>query len=268
MERTFINILKEEQLHRRKGGIYHKLQIDFAYNSNHMEGSRLSHDQTQYIYETKTIHTIGTEANRVDDIIETVNHFRCFDHIIRTIDEPLTSNYIKHLHQVLKSGTMGSDLPEAVIGDYKKMPNYVGSITTTHPKNVEKEIKQLLDSYEKQTNKSFDEILDFHAAYEKIHPFYDGNGRTGRLIMFKECLRNNIIPFIITDDYKMYYIRGLKEWQTGGEKGYLRDTCLLMQDQMSDVMKYFEIQDVRDENDNEKSRPLPNLQDENNGLGE
>lgn len=242
MKRTLLHILRTEQEQKRKGGIYHKLQIDFAYNSNHIEGSKLSHEQTQYIYDTKTV---GLEPAKVDDIIETVNHFRCFDHIIKTVDEPLTQEYMKNLHKILKTGTMASERKEAIIGDYKKYPNIVSDMETTHPDNVEQEMKNLLAGYETKSSHSFEDIMDFHACFEKIHPFYDGNGRTGRLIMFKECLRSDIVPFIITDEYKMYYYRGLKQWQTGGEKGYLRDTCLLMQDQMADIIKYFEINGIR-----------------------
>lgn len=242
MKRTLLQVLRTEREQKRKGGIYHKLQVDFAYNSNHIEGSSLSHEQTQYIYDTKTV---GLGPAKVDDIIETVNHFRCFDHIIKTVDESLTQEYIKKLHKILKTGIMTSERQEAVIGDYKKYPNVVSDMETTHPDNVEQEMEKLLTGYETKDSCSFEDIMDFHACFEKIHPFYDGNGRTGRLIMFKECLRCDIVPFIITDEYKMYYYRGLKQWQTGGEKGYLRDTCLLMQDQMADIIKYFEINGVR-----------------------
>lgn len=242
MKRTMLQVLRAEQEQKQKGGIYHKLQVDFAYNSNHIEGSRLSHEQTQYIYDTKTV---GLEPAKVDDIIETVNHFRCFDYIIKTVDELLTQEYIKKLHKILKTGTMASERQEAVVGNYKKYPNVVSDMETTHPDNVEQEIEKLIVGYETKNSRSFEDIIDFHACFEKIHPFYDGNGRTGRLIMFKECLRCDIVPFIITDEYKMYYYRGLKQWQTGGEKGYLRDTCLLMQDQMTDIIKYFEINGIR-----------------------
>lgn len=257
-DRTLLTVLKAEKSRRHNNGIYHKLQIDFAYNSNHIEGSKLSHDQTRYIFDTKTV---GIEPAYVDDIIETVNHFRCFDYIIDTYDETLTPDYIKNIHRILKTGTMSSDLPEAIIGDYKKYNNYVADMKTTSPKNVDKEINKLLKEYSSRSNQTFDDILDFHAQYEKIHPFYDGNGRTGRLIMFKECIRNDIVPFIITDDYKMLYYRGLKEWQTGGEKGYLRDTCGLMQDQMNDILKYFEIQGVIP-----KSKKRKQLEDETEAM--
>lgn len=237
-QRTLISVLQTERQYQTKGGIYHKLQVDFAYNSNHIEGSQLSHDQTQYIFDT---HTVGIEPARIDDIFETVNHFRCFDILLQTLNKPLTEDFIKLLHKTLKTGTLSSQLPEAVIGEYKKYPNFVGNLKTTPPKQVETEINELLARYHHTNTHTFDELLDFHAKYERIHPFYDGNGRTGRLILFRECLRNNIIPFIISDQYKVYYYNGLKQWQTGGEKGYLRDTCLLMQDNMKNILDYFEI---------------------------
>lgn len=255
---SLIDRLSYEKKHHIKGGIYNKLQVDFAYNSNHIEGSKLSHDQTRYIFET---HTVGMEPARIDDVIEAVNHFRCFDYILDTINNPLTEDYIKNLHKMLKSGTFdAAERSDAVIGDYKKYPNEVGSLQTSSPKNISKDINQLLKDY---TDKilSFDDILDFHARYEKIHPFYDGNGRTGRLIMFKQCLQNDIVPFIIEDKYKGEYNRGLYEWQNGREKGYLRDTCLFMQDYMYQVLNYFEIShddnlenDIEEDLDEEKDR--------------
>lgn len=237
--RTLVSVLKSEQEHGIKGGIYGRLQVDFAYNSNHMEGSTLSHEQTQYIYDTRTV---GIEPTKVDDIFEAVNHFRCFDSILEHMEDPLTGEYIKHLHKTLKEGLFDSHLSEAVIGDYKKFPNTVGMMETTSPEQVPTEMKRLLEEYNCKPDHTLDDILDFHASYEKIHPFYDGNGRTGRLIMFKECLHNNIVPFIITDQYKGYYYRGLKEWQTGGERGYLRDTCLSMQDNMKGMLDYYRIE--------------------------
>lgn len=241
---NLIQRLKDEKEDNIKGGIYNKLQVDFAYNSNHIEGSKLTHDQTRYIFET---HTIGTEPTRVDDVIETVNHFRCFDYILDTYNEPLTEDYIKDLHRILKTGTFDSAKSYAVVGEYKKYANEVGPLQTTSPKNVAKDISELLNMY--QDNMSFDDILDFHARYEKIHPFYDGNGRTGRLIMFKQCLDNDIVPFIIEDKFKGEYNRGLYEWQSGREKGYLRDTCLFMQDYMNQVLDYFEIDDLELDNE-------------------
>ena len=238
-ERTLVPVLLDEQEHGIKGGIYGRLQVDFAYNSNHIEGSQLSHEQTRYIYETKSV---GMEPAKIDDIFETVNHFRCFDIILKHMNEPLTEDFIKALHTTLKANTFSSRSSEAVIGEYKKFPNTVNDMETASPEQVSAEMKNLLKEYNGKASHSFDEILDFHAAYEKIHPFYDGNGRTGRLIMFKECLRNDIVPFIITDQYKGYYYRGLKEWQTGGERGYLRDTCLLMQDNMKSILDYYKIE--------------------------
>ena len=230
----------DEKEHGISGGIYNKLQVDFAYNSNHIEGSRLTHDQTRYIFETHTIETENGSA-KVDDIIETINHFKCFDVIIESYNEPLTEEYIKNLHKILKTGTFSATSEEAVVGDYKKYPNEVGGLDTVEPESVMKAMKALLETYNNIESISFDDLLDFHAKYEKIHPFYDGNGRTGRLILFKECLKNNIIPFIIADEYKYEYNRGLHEWQLGKEKGYLRDTCLFMQDYMKKVLDYFKI---------------------------
>lgn len=229
--------LSDEKEHGISGGIYNKLQVDMAYNSNHIEGSGLTHDQTRYIYET---HTLDAENVKVDDVVETVNHFRCFDFIIDHVEEPVTEDMIKELHRMLKSGTFSAQSKEAVVGDYKKYPNYVGDIKTSSPQNVSSDIINLLK--ETDGEKTFDDILNFHALFEKIHPFYDGNGRVGRLLMFKQCLENDIIPFIIVDEYKAYYYRGLNEWQKAdGERGYLRDTCLLMQDNMKATMDYFEI---------------------------
>ncbi len=237
--------LIDEKEHGISGGIYNKLQVDFAYNSNHMEGSRLTHEQTRYIFET---HTVGTEPARVDDIIETINHFRCFDYILETMHCPVDEKYVKKLHEILKTGTFSSMSKEAVVGDYKRLPNEVGGLSTASPSEVHAEMERLLADYRNLQDRkgaSFDDILDFHARYEKIHPFYDGNGRTGRLLMFKECINNHIIPFIIDDQYKGEYNRGLYQWQTGQEKGFLRETCLFMQDHMIDIMKYFAIIDNR-----------------------
>lgn len=237
MDRSLITVLKHEKSNSIKSGIYNKIQVDFAFNSNHLEGSKLSHDQTRYIFETRTV---GTEPARVEDIIETVNHFRCFDYIIDTFGQPITEDYIKELHRILKSGTYSSENSDAVIGDYKKYPNHVGDIDTSAPKNVQRDISKLLNSYEASETGLY-KIIDFHAEFEKIHPFYDGNGRVGRLLMFKECLRYNIVPFVINDLHKSFYYNGLKQWQTGKEKGYLIDTCLLMQDDMKEALDYFEI---------------------------
>lgn len=239
MSRNLTEVLSDEKNNKIKGGIYHKLQVDFAYNSNHIEGSRLTHEQTRYIYETQTV---GTEQPaRVDDIFEAVNHFRCFDYVLDTLSEPITPLYIKELHRILKTGTISSGSSEAVIGDFKKYPNYVGDMQTAAPEEVGLMIDKLIADYNKSDKISLYLILDFHAAYEKIHPFYDGNGRTGRLLMFKECLKNDIVPFLIEDTQKLFYYRGLKEWQSGGDKAYFVDTCLLMQDKMKALLKYFRI---------------------------
>ena len=194
-----------------KGGIYHKLQIDFAYNSNHMEGSRLTHDQTRYIYETSTVGISEGSENivRVNDIIETVNHFRCFDYVLETIAEPITETYVKELHRILKSGTVDT---YAIIGEYKQEMNMVGETETALPEEVPEKMQKLLSTYDKLVLTLYD-IAAFHVEYERIHPFYDGNGRTGRLLMFKQCLSNDIVPFFIDEFHKMYYYLGLKEWQ-------------------------------------------------------
>lgn len=236
--KTLLDILKNEKENKISGGIYHKIQIDLTYNSNHIEGSKLTHDQTRYIYETNSI-GIESESVDVDDIIETVNHFRCIDLIIEKANYDLSQNLIKQLHLILKTGTKSSKNNRFAVGDYKKYPNIVGGIETTEPENVEKEIKKLLDSYNKKTTKILNDILDFHHKFEKIHPFQDGNGRIGRLIMFKECLKHNIVPFIIYDDIKLFYYRGLKEWEN--EKGFLKDTCLSAQDKFKAYLDYFKI---------------------------
>ena len=220
------------------GGIYHKVQIDLTYNSNHIEGSRLTHDQTRYIFETNTI-GVDNESVFVDDIVETANHFRCIDMVIDNAHKQLTESFIKELHYVLKSGTTDSRKDWFAVGDYKKLPNQVGGKETTLPKDVAKEMRQLVSLYNATTEKTFDEILDFHHKFECIHPFQDGNGRVGRLILFKECLRNNIVPFIIDEKLKIFYYRGLSEWTN--ERGFLRDTCLLAQDKFKAWLDYFKI---------------------------
>lgn len=225
-----------EKKSRYHGGIYHKLQIDFAYNSNHIEGSQLSYDQTRYIYETRTIDAKNTPVN---DIIETVNHFRCFDYVLDTLSEPLTEEYIRNLHKMLKSGVL-ADEDFMVIGDYKTEPNIVGETETAAPDEVAEQMKTLLDEYYGK-QMSFYDIVSFHAEYEKIHPFYDGNGRTGRLIMLKQCLENNIVPFNIDERHKMYYYMGLKEWQTEDKKNRLIDVFLSAQDDMKVILDYFHI---------------------------
>ena len=235
---TLLDILKREKDSKHHGGIYHKTQIDLTYNSNHIEGSRLTHDQTRYIFETNTI-GMEKKAVNVDDVIETTNHFRCIDMIIDNAKGALTEKFIKELHKTLKTGTTDSRKDWFAVGDYKKVPNEVGGVETVLPENVSEEIKKLLIEYNSNDNKTFEDILDFHVKFERIHPFQDGNGRVGRLIMFKECLKHNVVPFIIEDNLKMYYYRGLKEWNN--EKGYLTDTCLTAQDKYKAYLDYFRI---------------------------
>jgi Fic family protein len=231
--------LREQKVSRLKGSIYHRTQIDLTYNSNHIEGSKLTHDQTRYIFETNTIGITDQTVN-VDDILETVNHFRCIDFIIDHAEERLTEKFIKHLHLLLKSGTSDSRKDWFAVGDYKRLPNEVGGQETCPPEDVYKELKTLLTDYYHNRQQTFENILNFHVRFEQIHPFQDGNGRVGRLLMFKECLANNIVPFIITDELKMYYYRGLREW--GHINGYLTDTCLTAQDQYKDLLEYFKIE--------------------------
>lgn len=219
--------LREEQQSHLKGGIYHRTQIDLTYNSNHIEGSRLTHDQTRYIFETNTIGISG-EVVRIDDIVETINHFRCIDLIISRAEERLNEGLIKELHRILKSGTQDSQKDWFAVGDYKRLPNEVGGMETTSPEHVHAEMVALLKEYNSIKHKSLDDLLNFHTRFECIHPFQDGNGRVGRLILFKECLANGIVPFIITDDLKLFYYRGLQNWFIA--QGYLRDTCLTAQD--------------------------------------
>ena len=231
-------VLRQEKESKLKGGIYHKTQIDLTYNSNHIEGSRLTHDQTRYIFETNTIGIEG-ESVRVDDIIETTNHFRCIDLIIDRAEERLTESLIKELHLILKSGTSDSRKEWFTVGDYKRLPNEVGGNETTAPEDVHREIKTLLKEYNSKKKKSFEDIIDLHQRFESIHPFQDGNGRVGRLVMFKECLANGYVPFIITEELKMFYYRGLREWNN--LRGYLLDTCLAAQDNYKAVLDYFKI---------------------------
>ena len=236
--RTLLDILKEEKTSKYSGGIYHKTQIDLTYNSNHMEGSRLTHEQTRYIFETNTIGVEQSVVN-VDDIIETANHFSCIDRIIDHANVMLTETFIKKLHGMLKTGSSDSRKDWFAVGAYKRMQNEFGGIQTTIPEEVQEKIKELLLEYNQKETKTLQDILDFHAKFERIHPFQDGNGRVGRLIMFKECLKYNIVPFIIEDDLKMFYYRGLKEWDNA--KGYLTDTCLTAQDRYKACLDYFRI---------------------------
>lgn len=235
---TLLDVLRTEKASGTKGGIYHKVQIELTYNSNHMEGSRLTHDQTRYIYETNTI---GVEAGtlNVDDIVETANHFRCTDLVIDSAGQMLSEPFIKTLHRTLKNGTSDSRKDWFAVGDYKKIPNEVGGRDTTAPEEVSTEMKQLLASYNRKPDKTLEDLIAFHVAFESIHPFQDGNGRVGRLILFKECLKNGIVPFIIDEDLKLFYYRGLHEWNT--ERGYLIDTCLTAQDKFKKYLDYFRI---------------------------
>ena len=236
--KLLLDILQEEKSSGYSGGIYHKTQIELTYNSNHIEGSSLTHEQTRYIFETNTIDVENGSLN-VDDVIETANHFRLVSLIIDNAKSTLTQEFIKKLHLLLKNGTSDSRRDWFVVGDYKKLPNEVGGMNTTPPEEVSGKMKELLNEYNVKEEKSLEDILDFHVKFEKIHPFQDGNGRVGRLIMFKECLKYNIVPFIIEDDLKMFYYRGLAEWDV--ERGYLRDTCLTAQDRYKAYLDYFRI---------------------------
>ena len=238
-KRKLLEILREEKSARLSGGIYHRVQIDLTYNSNHIEGSRLTHDETRYIFEINTI-GLSDKAVNVDDIIETSNHFRCIDFMLDNAHLALSERYIKELHFLLKVGTSDSRLDWFRVGEYKKLANEVGGIDTTAPHAVSNEMKALLDSYNSKREKSLEDILSFHVAFERIHPFQDGNGRVGRLIMFGECLKHNIVPFTIDEEHKLFYYRGLKEWDS--ERGFLTDTCLSVQDKFKLILKKFNIE--------------------------
>lgn len=238
MPKTLLDVLRAEKAAKLHGGIYHRVQIDLTYNSNHIEGSRLTHDQTRFIFETNTI-GMSDGAVKVDDVVETANHFKCIDMVIDSAAHVLSKAFIKQLHATLKSGTSNSRQDWFAVGDYKKLPNEVGGMDTAQPEEVASQMKKLLSEYNANKEKSFDDLLDFHYRFERIHPFQDGNGRVGRLVLFKECLRNNIVPFIIDEDTKLYYYRGLKEWER--ERGYLRDTCLAAQDKFKKYLDYFRI---------------------------
>ena len=235
---SLLGILREQKAAKLTGGIYHKVQIDLTYNSNHMEGSRLTHDQTRYIFETNTIGVTDAAVN-VDDVIETANHFRCIDLVIDQAGAVLTEKLIKELHFTLKTGTSDSRKDWFAVGEYKRLPNEVGGNDTTLPENVAGEMRTLLADYNALPTKTFEDIVAFHVAFERIHPFQDGNGRVGRLILFKECLKHGIVPFIIEDDLKYFYYRGLSQWDQ--EKGYLMDTCLTAQDRFKAYLDYFRI---------------------------
>lgn len=236
-----LETLQEEKLSNLKGGIYHKTQIKLTYNTNRIEGSKLSEEQTRYIYETNTLYTEnGENTANIDDIIETVNHFQCFDYMLTISKEPLSEKHIKEFHKILKLNTSDSKKEWFNVGAYKSKPNVVGGIETSKPNEVEKHIKNLLKDYNEKGNIDIYDIIDFHYEFETIHPFQDGNGRVGRLIMFKECLKNSIVPFIIEDEFKFFYYRGLSEYPK--IKGYLTDTCLSAQDNYKELMNYFEIE--------------------------
>ncbi|MBR3980106.1 MAG: Fic family protein [Bacteroidales bacterium] len=233
-----LNRLRQEKESGLKGGIYHRTQIDLTYNSNHIEGSRLTKEQTRYIFETNTL-GITAENTRIDDILETVNHFRCIDYIIVHATEKITEPHVKQLHSILKNNTSDSQKSWFAVGDYKRLANEVGGEETVQPHDVHKRMKTLLAEYNANKHVTFDDILDFHVQFERIHPFQDGNGRVGRLLIFWLCLQNGIVPFIITEELRMFYYRGLQNW--GRINGYLHDTCLTAQDEYKRVMEYFKI---------------------------
>ena len=237
-ETPLLKRLREEKEGKVSGGIYHRTQIDLTYNSNHIEGSKLTHEQTRYIFETNTIGITDASVN-VDDIVETTNHFRCIDLIIDRAEDKLSEAFIKEIHRILKTGTSDSRRFWFNVGDYKKLPNEVGGNATCPPEEVHARMKTLLASYNDKKEKSLEDIIDLHQKFETIHPFQDGNGRVGRLVMFKECLANGIVPFIITEELKLFYYRGLKGW--GHVNGFLTDTCLTAQDYYKKLLDYFKI---------------------------
>ena len=233
-----LNRLREEKASKLKGGIYHRTQIDLTYNSNHIEGSKLTKEQTRYIFETNTL-GITTENTSVDDIMETVNHFRCIDYVIDHATDKITEAHIKQLHAILKTNTSDSRKDWFAVGDYKQLANEVGEQETVAPKEVHRHMKALLSNYNALKQVTFDDILDFHVRFERIHPFQDSNGRVGRLLLFWQCLQNAQVPFIITDKLRLYYYRGLQNW--GNTNGYLRDTCLTAQNQYKVLLDYFKV---------------------------
>lgn len=231
--------LREEKNSGLKGGLYHKLQVEMAYNSNRIEGSRLTEDQTRYIYETNTIGMAGDVAINVDDVIETTNHFAAVDFVLETAEQGLSQDWIKQVHAILKQGTSDARKSWFRVGDYKLVPNEVGGRETSAPEQVVEDMERLLERYRQEESVSLESILDFHVSFERIHPFQDGNGRVGRLIMFKECLNHQVTPFIITDELKYFYYRGLNEW--GDINGFLMDTCLTAQDKFKRYLEYFRV---------------------------
>ena len=236
---NILEVLREQKNMKLKGNLYHNTQITFAYNTNHIEGSKLTEDQTRYIYETNTLLAEKDSITDLDDVLETSNHFKLVDYMLDIANEKLTEKMIKEFHRILKEGTSDSRKNWFNVGEYKKLSNEVGGLKTTEPRNVEKEMKKLLEWYNSLKQVTINEIIESHVKFEKIHPFQDGNGRIGRIILFKECLKNNIVPFIILDKDKLFYYRGLNKYQTNKEKGYLIDTCLNAQDQYSNVVKYY-----------------------------
>ena len=230
--------LREQKETKLKGGIYHRTQIDLTYNSNHIEGSRLTKEQTRYIFETNTL-GITTESTRIDDILETVNHFRCVDYVIDHATDKITEAHIKQLHLLLKANTSDSQKSWFAVGDYKRLANAVGEEETAQPKEVHRQMKSLLAEYNAKKQIKFDDLLDFHVRFERVHPFQDGNGRVGRLLLFWQCLQTNIVPFIITEDLRLFYYRGIQNW--GKINGYLRDTCLTAQDNFKALLEYYKI---------------------------
>ena len=234
-----LDILREQKNMKLKGNLYHNTQITFAYNTNHIEGSKLTEEQTRYIFETNTILFEGGTVASVDDILETANHFKLVDYMLDIADQNLTEYIIKKFHKILKEGTMNSRKEWFNVGDYKKLANEAGNMKTSLPKQTPKDMQKLMEWYNSLPKVTIKDIIEFHARFEKIHPFQDGNGRVGRIIAFKECLKNNIIPFIILDRDKLYYYRGLKEYQNKTEKGYLIDTCLNAQDEYTKMIEYY-----------------------------
>ena len=250
--------LFEEYNNQYKNGLYHKTQILFAYNSNHIEGSTLSEEQTRSIFETNSFIANKEQIIKTNDILEAKNHFKAFDFILENADKNISIDFIKELHSILKKDC--SDIN--IIGDFKKKQNFVGDIKTTPPQFVNKQIQNLLYSYNKSHNKTIKDLIDFHFNFEKIHPFEDGNGRVGRLLMFKECLKENIIPFIIDEKHKLFYYRGLKEYEN--HQGYLIETCLSCQDNYRELLNYFEIDLMQEEqlifqNQNSRNETKTNL---------
>ena len=230
--------LREEKEAKLKGGIYHRTQIDLTYSSNHIEGSRLTKEQTRFIFDTNTL-GITTENTSVDDIMETVNHFRCIDYVINHAMDKITEAHIKQLHAILKTNTSDSQKPWFAVGDYKRLANEVGGEETVSPENVHKRMKKLVSEYNAIRKVEFDDILNFHVQFERIHPFQDGNGRVGRLLLLWQCLQSTHVPFVITEDLRLFYYRGIQNW--GSINGYLRDTCLTAQDNFKLSLDYFKI---------------------------